>query len=838
MNGIKADDGVGITCITVQHNLKGTTRVYFGSEGGKVRMWDLGCKSIFYFRDHVAALKTRELRISKILLVDDLLVASSHDWVVRVWDTKTGARLRADRGHQREVTNMVVLWGSEARYDTLITGSNDCTMIAWRFIDEGGANSPRGTARMEGTIRRASRQQTYHQRERRMKRVREFQADDPVTCLAAVDRHRFAAAYNSGTVDVWTITHRRGEGRQFRFYNHTQPITSLLAVPGTEYVKLYAGSYKLVLQWKLDVRFRDQAPVKFSGHESFVSALAYGRQQGLLITSSFDGTARTWDDEHHTAKLHFRSAKAPDFATPTMHFLIMVFQMTSFPLSKQLPWSRVAEPARIVFNAGIFQLELDIPIEAFLVQFWTVVAFVLCAFLLLASRDVIFFNQFASKNTVSSAGQSSFEKNVRRVQKFLMMWVYVASMSAYLPCVKTLFNVFDCTNVGGRLFWDRALHTQELTLQEMLNGTDRLSTGADALLTPGVLEYECFGAVHLPCFIVASLIIIPYLFFATRLALCRGVVRAVVNVFKPRLDAGKGVAESCWMGALTRRSNSAVVDISVLVANTLLSATAILFTSQPVGLSWMFLVCSSVVWAVTLWRRPYYGARANLAMMCGRFLFFWTCLCGVLTAMIDDELNDIPGYMLWIGYASVAGFFVFYILMYQLYLKVCKKSRRRVFEPVTDRRLKLKKAAAKVQKQLAVTRGTPGKRGSMSEQTAMQMLQLQAARAGASSPRVSVSDMHAPPSAMADGLGRFGSHGGSGLGAGAAGSFAGAPPAAAGYHGSSAMSDIGSLVDEVLSSDSDSELAYHAHMAMEEATAAAEPADVRVSVANQRRTSL
>jgi WD40 repeat protein len=99
--------------------------VAFGGLCGSVYVWDAYTKQSTCLCGHFAS-------ISAVYVYDKvgepMVISASADWMVRVWDLKTGKSLRSLEGHSASVDAVTVLHGSTP---LVISGSTDATVRVW-----------------------------------------------------------------------------------------------------------------------------------------------------------------------------------------------------------------------------------------------------------------------------------------------------------------------------------------------------------------------------------------------------------------------------------------------------------------------------------------------------------------------------------------------------------------------------------------------------------------------------------------------------------------------------------------------------------------------------------
>jgi len=216
---------------------------------------------------------------------DRQILTGSADNTAEVWDTETGAELRALTGHTRGV-NSVAFSPNGLR---AVTGSNDTTAKIWDLVSGREVHSLAGHS-------------------------------GPVTsAVFSNDGRRVLTGSRDGTAKLWDADTGQ-EIRTFASHSHlvesgSSPIRSVAISPNGDKVLTGGEDYRARL-WDAD---SGEELVVFEGHAGPIESVAFSPDGRQVLTGSSDQTAKIWDAKTGNEILtlqpaHFNAVKSVAFS--------------------------------------------------------------------------------------------------------------------------------------------------------------------------------------------------------------------------------------------------------------------------------------------------------------------------------------------------------------------------------------------------------------------------------------------------------------------------------------------------------------------------------------------
>ena len=107
--------------------------VSFGPAFGEIKIWNFATGQLVHTFNKTNGCHTKSV-VALVALNDDLLVSGSYDNTIKVWDVRSGSLVQTyNRGHSGAVTCLSRIGGEEEE-GLFASGSEDSTVITWRFL--------------------------------------------------------------------------------------------------------------------------------------------------------------------------------------------------------------------------------------------------------------------------------------------------------------------------------------------------------------------------------------------------------------------------------------------------------------------------------------------------------------------------------------------------------------------------------------------------------------------------------------------------------------------------------------------------------------------------------
>jgi WD40 repeat protein len=232
-------------------------RLASACDDGSVRVWNPAD-----LKARPALLRGHDDRVWSIALSRGKLATASDDMSVRVYELEPSrvapTVLRADQGKVQAVA-----FGPDGQI--LASGGDDNIVRVWK-VDQGDA--------LPALLR--GHQQAV------------------ISVAIGADGRTLASADYDGVVRIWDLKHQ-----------DMPPF--VLPDPGGVTVAFSPDGKKLASAGNKEVRLRDiqelnASPSILSGHENWVSSVAFSRDSHILASASLDNTIRLWDMQHPAAE--------------------------------------------------------------------------------------------------------------------------------------------------------------------------------------------------------------------------------------------------------------------------------------------------------------------------------------------------------------------------------------------------------------------------------------------------------------------------------------------------------------------------------------------------------
>lgn len=108
-------------------------------------------------------------------------------------------------------------------------------------------------------------------------------------------------------------------------------------------------------------------------------------------------------------------------------------------------------------------------------------------------------------------------------------------------------------------------------------------------------------------------------------------------------------ADRRFLGPFTRNRWAAPkIDIANFVAKFLLAGAVAMFTQRTLMLSIVFAVVACTLFGMGIRFRAYESPRVNVLLSAGRFVGAWTCVCGVIVVLVNNEDQILPAVLVYV----------------------------------------------------------------------------------------------------------------------------------------------------------------------------------------------
>jgi len=227
--------------------------------------------------------------------VDGLrVVTASHDNTARVWDVDSARQIAVLAGHTAAVNQAA--FSPDGAY--VVTASIDGTARVWRADSgeeiaafeghEGDVNSavfsPDGTLILTASTDKTVR--LWHVGTSAQRLLLEGHGDKVETAVFSADGLRVLSASQDGTTRIWEVS----SGRTLKTFHHRDAIRSAAFSPAGGHV-LAAGDRQVQI-WEIE---SERETARFRFHEEPITSANFVAGGNLILTTSWDGTARLWN---------------------------------------------------------------------------------------------------------------------------------------------------------------------------------------------------------------------------------------------------------------------------------------------------------------------------------------------------------------------------------------------------------------------------------------------------------------------------------------------------------------------------------------------------------------
>lgn len=221
------------------------------SDDGTLIIWDLAENTIIgRLVGHAGPVRACSISVS-----GDVIVSASSDGTLKIWGTEAQEIIRTLESHRGSVNCCAFFENDTA----VVSGGSDELLRIW---DVGTGSCLHELSGHSGGVRAIDI------------------ASDGDTCVTASDDH---------ALRVWSLAERRCL-RELR--GHERPVRDCAISRDGTHIMSAGGDDSSIILWQA----RDGSILRrFFGHDSWVMGCAFAERLGLMVSTSVDGTCRTWD---------------------------------------------------------------------------------------------------------------------------------------------------------------------------------------------------------------------------------------------------------------------------------------------------------------------------------------------------------------------------------------------------------------------------------------------------------------------------------------------------------------------------------------------------------------
>ncbi|MCB0567931.1 MAG: WD40 repeat domain-containing protein [Lewinellaceae bacterium] len=298
------------------------TRVVSASWDKTAKVWDVATgRELFTLTGHEDYVRAAVYSPDGAKIV----TSSGNDWAfkdmsIRVWDANTGAQLYILKGHTKAIRSVAFANHS----NRIVTASHDNTVRIWDLDKRMEVDPP-----------------LEH-------------PSSVITAAFSPDEKKVITAAEDGVVRVWHLATKKRRVTEVTF-----------GVPAISVTYSHDGDKVLFTLWDGRVAIYDFKTSKYTyytGHENAVISGVFSANDSLILTASYDGTARLWDVgtqeelfvlRGHTNSL-FSAAFSPDehkIVTASIDKTVKIWHLDNPPAVMVLPTDSFAIHSS-VFSSG------------------------------------------------------------------------------------------------------------------------------------------------------------------------------------------------------------------------------------------------------------------------------------------------------------------------------------------------------------------------------------------------------------------------------------------------------------------------------------------------------
>ncbi|HGG56556.1 MAG TPA: hypothetical protein ENK31_02040, partial [Nannocystis exedens] len=194
---------------------------------------------------------------------DDLLLSSSRDRSVRIWDLSDGSERCLLGGHTKMVNTAIC----DPKGTSIFSAGSDRTIRRWRIPSDVLTSEGEGEGESE---------------------VESEAHDAPIRACLIGPRAHFYSASSDGTLRRWHLGSGMARGV---YYGHQHAVLGV-AISSDGETLLSAGSDRSVKIWNNNNQLLQS---ELAGHQKWVSACALSPSETQLATACHDATLRIWE---------------------------------------------------------------------------------------------------------------------------------------------------------------------------------------------------------------------------------------------------------------------------------------------------------------------------------------------------------------------------------------------------------------------------------------------------------------------------------------------------------------------------------------------------------------
>jgi WD40 repeat protein len=234
----------------------------------------------------------------------------ARDYTARLWDLKTGTKLKEFQGHNGAINSVAVTPDGKL----LVTGSDDKTVRVWDMATGEKVTVVQGLGEVDSVLMTADGTRVITAASDGKVRLwdaksgamlSEFKAHETdVRAVALIPgRDRIVTGGGDGTAFVWDLSTRTALGE---LKGHDSAIFSV-AVTQDGRRAITGSADNTARVWNLETGMSERV---LAGHKGYVYGVAVTPDATRAVTASWDGTARVWNLQTGAMLLEFKGHKS------------------------------------------------------------------------------------------------------------------------------------------------------------------------------------------------------------------------------------------------------------------------------------------------------------------------------------------------------------------------------------------------------------------------------------------------------------------------------------------------------------------------------------------------